>query len=151
MVKKYSDTHRIIKEKVEDKFNNAQFEKYKSKAVEYVNNKEKAKKLLNDAMDKGRRVTKEGPLSEIWDKVQLLFGLLGDWINGKYREIPVNSITMVIIGLIYFVMPLDIVPDFIPGIGMVDDAFILGLIIKQIGNDLESYRLWKEWYTNGEE
>ncbi len=136
--------HENLRKNVEIEFKKNQYEKYKLKALEYVNNKEKAKVLLKDAMNKSKNVTNKGPLGEIWDKVQLLFSLLRDWISGTYKEIPLNSITMVIIGLIYFVVPLDIIPDWIPGIGVIDDAFILGLVIKQIANDLEDYEIWKK-------
>jgi len=47
--------------------------------------------------------------------------------------------------LIYFVSPIDIIPDFLLG-GLVDDALVLGLIIKQVTSDLDKYREWEEEY-----
>ena len=47
-------------------------------------------------------------------------------------------------GLLYFVSPLDFVPDFIFGLGFIDDVYILTLVYKQVAKDLEKYRLWKE-------
>lgn len=88
---------------------------------------------------------KKGPLEEIWDNIQLLFGMVKDWISGEYKEIPVGSIVVIIMGLLYFVSPVDIIPDFIPG-GLVDDALVLGLVIKQVKSDIEKYKAWKESY-----
>jgi len=45
--------------------------------------------------------------------------------------------------LLYFVSPIDFVPDFLPG-GLIDDAFVLSLIIRQIKTDLYKYKEWKE-------
>lgn len=110
--------------------------KFGNKAKEYANDKQKTQKLVNDAIKKAK---KKGPLEEIWDNIQLLFQLVKDWSTGKYTQIPVKSIIAIIIGLLYFVSPVDLIPDFLPG-GLIDDAFVLGLIIKQIKTDLDEYK-----------
>lgn len=50
---------------------------------------------------------------------------------------------MIIIGLLYFVMPVDIVPDWIISLGFLDDAAVLGFIINQVNQNLEEYKGWK--------
>lgn len=114
--------------------------KFGGKAKEYSEDKKKAKKLLDEAI---KKANKKGPLEEIWDNLQLLFGIVKDWVSGDYKEVPIGSIIAIIIGLLYFVSPVDIVPDFIPG-GLVDDAIVLGLIIKQVKSDLDKYKEWLE-------
>ncbi len=37
------------------------------------------------------------------------------------------------------------IPDFILGIGLFDDVFVIGLILKQIHNDLQKYEKWKSF------
>jgi uncharacterized membrane protein YkvA (DUF1232 family) len=127
---------------------NINFDKIKMqfsrKANEYAKDKKKTEKLLKDAIKKAK---KSGPLEEIWDKLQLLFGVVRDWIKGDYTKIPIGSIVMIVIALLYFVSPIDIVPDFLPG-GLVDDALVLGFVFKQINSDLESYREWLEEREN---
>ena len=116
------------------------------KAKEYAGDKEKTSKLLRDAAKKANDLEKKkGPLEEIWDNIQLLFGMVKDWISGEYKEIPVGSIVVIIMGLLYFVSPVDIIPDFIPG-GLVDDALVLGLVIKQVKSDIDKYKVLKESY-----
>lgn len=118
--------------------------KFGKKAKEYANDKDKAKGLVNDAFDKAKKFEKKkGPLEEIRDNVQLLIGLIKDWVSGEYKDIPMGSIILIIIALLYFVSPIDLVPDFIPG-GIVDDALVLGLVIKQVISDLDKYCVWKE-------
>lgn len=62
---------------------------------------------------------------------------------GKYKEIPTGSIVAIIIALLYFVSPIDLIPDFLPG-GLVDDALVLGLVFKQVKSDLDKYKEWLE-------
>lgn len=116
------------------------FEKYQSKARVYVEDKEKTRQLLKRATEKAEA---QGPLEKIWDKLQLLFSLVKDWSAGNYRQIPVGSILMILAGLLYFVSPIDAILDFIPGLGITDDAVVLGFVIKQLGSELEKYRIWK--------
>lgn len=100
--------------------------------------------MVNDAFVKAKKFEKKkGPLEEIWDSIQLLFGLIKDWASGDYKDVPIGSIILIIIGILYFVSPIDIVPDFFPG-GIIDDAVVLGLVIKQLSSDLDKYYAWKE-------
>jgi uncharacterized membrane protein YkvA (DUF1232 family) len=131
-----------LRKNVKQEFEKNQYEKWESKAKEYAEDKSKAAGLLQDAMKKADD-KKAGPIGEIWEKLQLLFSILKDWLNGSYKDISKSSITMIIIGLLYFVMPVDIVPDWIISLGFLDDAAVLGFIINQVNQNLEEYKGWK--------
>lgn len=117
-------------------------EPYKAKANEYLKDKEKSLSLLHKAVQKAN--THQGTLGDTWEKLQLLFGVFKDWINGNYREMPTRSLLMIILGLVYFVSPVDGVFDYIPFAGLVDDAAVAGFVISQVSMDLERYKLWKK-------
>lgn len=118
------------------------YQKYESKAYEYFEDKDKTQDLLNSAIKKANR--KKGSLSEVWDKLQLLFKMLKAWIKGEYKDVSKRSIITIIAGILYFVTPIDLIPDFIAGLGIIDDAAVIGFILKQISNDLEKFKIWKE-------
>ncbi|AEM22998.1 hypothetical protein Bint_2392 [Brachyspira intermedia PWS/A] len=82
-------------------------------------------------------------LSKFLDKIQLMVDMIGDYINKNYREIPWKSLSAVAGALIYLILPLDVLPDLFPFIGLLDDAFIIGLCIKCFSTDLEQYKIWK--------
>ena len=75
--------------------------------------------------------------------IKLLFSVIKDYANGKYREIPWTTIAAIIGSLIYVFSPIDLILDFIPVLGLTDDAAVLGLCLKGIVSDLRKYEKWK--------
>ena len=130
-------------ESIEDKLKKVEagFSSSTTKAAELLKDKEKAGKTIDEAFEKAAK--HKGKLEEIWDQLQLLFSIAGDYIKGNYKEIPTGSIVAIIGGLIYFLSPIDVIPDFIPVIGYLDDIFVIGLVINQVSADLKKYEEWK--------
>jgi len=126
----------------EEKVGKKGYKKYKNRADEYLNDREKAATLLDSAREKAEK--KKGPLHDAWENIQLFFSVFDDWVKGRYKVIPFRSIAMITVGIIYFVIPTDLIPDFIIGLGYGDDVAVLVFIIKQISNDLADYKAWKE-------
>ncbi|TKC12070.1 DUF1232 domain-containing protein [Pedobacter polaris] len=103
------------------------------------------KATLNKVQEGLKKATEnKGSLSNVWDQLQLLFSLSKDYTNGTYTSIPKSSIIAILAALLYFISPLDIIPDFLVGLGFVDDAFILGLVYKQVIKELDKYQVWKD-------
>jgi uncharacterized membrane protein YkvA (DUF1232 family) len=120
--------------------------KYESKAQQYLEDKDKAEGLLSKAVKKA--TAKKSALSEVWEKLQLLFELFKAWLKGDYKEIPKKSLVMIVATILYFVSPLDLVPDFIAGLGLFDDAAVIAFAVKQISSDLDKFKLWKQKQNN---
>jgi uncharacterized membrane protein YkvA (DUF1232 family) len=85
----------------------------------------------------------KGKLTNVWNKLQLLFSLAKDYTNGNYKNISRSSIIAVVGSLLYFISPLDVIPDFILGLGFLDDAFIIGYVFNKIAKELDQYQEWK--------
>lgn len=111
------------------------------KANQYLKDKKKTLGLLNKALQKA--TTHRSALGGSWEKLQLLFGVLRDWINGSYKEMPKRSLLMIVVAIVYFVAPVDAIFDFIPFAGWFDDAAVAGFVISKVSVDLERYKLWK--------
>jgi len=47
--------------------------------------------------------------------------------------------SVVVAGLIYFISPIDIIPDFIPIIGYLDDLGVIMAVLKFLGHELVPY------------
>jgi uncharacterized membrane protein YkvA (DUF1232 family) len=76
--------------------------------------------------------------------LMLFMSLITDYYQGDYRDIPYKTISAAVIGVLYVLNPIDIVPDFIPVIGYVDDALVLSFCLKLVEKDLKKYQVWKE-------
>lgn len=81
---------------------------------------------------------------KIQDTVLAMARMLRSWFNGDYKNISAKSIIAVVAALIYFVNPFDLIPDFIPVIGQIDDILILGYLIKIVNKEIERFMTWEE-------
>lgn len=82
-------------------------------------------------------------LKELKSDFMTAVALVRSYTKGEYREIPWQSILLMIGGLLYFLSPIDLIPDFIPLKGLVDDVAILAYIFTSIHGDLERFRQWQ--------
>lgn len=96
---------------------------------------------IKDQLENGRGL--EGYTSNLL----LLMSLVKDYYQGNYRNIPYKTISAGVVGLLYVINPIDIVPDFIPFIGQVDDALVLKFCLKLMEKDLAKYKTWKDEQT----
>ena len=78
--------------------------------------------------------------------VQVLYALFKDSVNGKYKLAPA-SVAMIGGGLLYFILPADLIPDFIPVIGYLDDLAVLTTIVNSLSKEIKEYQIWKEEQT----
>lgn len=82
-------------------------------------------------------------LSKYAELGKIMLGMLKDVKNGVYPQIPWFTIATAVLALLYLLNPLDIIPDFIPGIGYIDDLSVLALATGWIESDLHEYLDWK--------
>ena len=86
----------------------------------------------------------KGKLQRYLDDAKILFSLLKDYANGTYREVPFNVVAAIGGALLYVLSPIDLIPDFIPIIGYLDDAAVIAFCLNLIEKDLISYNIWKK-------
>ena len=118
-----------------------------SRAESYVNDPERLRKLFEDATKKSQDVPR-GPFKQTWAYFMAMFRLIRSYANGSYREVPWQSLLMIIGAVIYFVSPIDLIPDFLPG-GFIDDALVVSLVLKSVKNDLDEFMQWEATHGPG--
>jgi uncharacterized membrane protein YkvA (DUF1232 family) len=117
----------------------------------FGNARARARKMLDDP-DALKRVADEsfssgasrsGPFAAVMDDFRTLVRLVVAYSRGHYRDIPPDSLALVVAGLVYVVSPLDLIPDPIPVVGYMDDAVAIGWVIKSVRQELDAFRAWE--------
>lgn len=123
------------------------FGQARKKAEEYATDQNKVSGLLDDAQRKAER--NRDRLSETLDSLQSLFRLIRAWLAGRYNIVPWRTIVLSIAAILYFVNPLDVIPDFLPMFGFLDDAGVLAFVLQSIRKDLDRFLDWERVNLNG--
>ena len=63
--------------------------------------------------------------------------------TGEYKVVPWETVALIIVALVYFVSPLDFIPDVIPVAGYVDDAAVIGFVVASVKTDLDEFVEWE--------
>ena len=118
------------------------------RAKELVSRPDLMQAVARRANAKAERV--HGQIQAGYDDVQTLTRLVKAWARGQYRVIPLRSITAILGGLIYFLMPLDAVPDFVLAFGLLDDLAVIAMLMRTFHVDLDAFRGWEQGEKEGE-
>lgn len=118
------------------------FDNLYRRAERLITSDSKLATLLDDVFLKVGELTEE--FYKIQDSVIALARMMRAWLAGDYKNISKRTIIAAVAALIYFVNPLDIIPDFIPIIGQLDDILVLGYLIKYLNKEIERFMAWEE-------
>jgi len=91
-----------------------------------------------------KRSSGGGWLTSLGEDLSLSQALCVAWWKGEYRAISKPALVAVVAGLLYFLSPLDAVPDWIPGLGFIDDLAVLSWVMRKWSTELQAFRRWKE-------
>jgi uncharacterized membrane protein YkvA (DUF1232 family) len=117
------------------------FKKAKTKAEDYISNPGKLNGLFDKASKKANN--KKEQLEVVWTHLSASFRLIKAYANGTYRKIPWRSVAMIVASIVYFVWPIDSLPDFIPFFGYLDDVSLLGWMVKTFSSDIDAFVEWE--------
>ena len=90
-----------------------------------------AEKLLSDISN----TDKPGFIVDRLKKLELMINMLSDL---EWR-LPHQDATRVLNALAYFAEPEDLIPDNIPGLGFLDDAIMIELVLRELKHEVDAY------------
>lgn len=88
--------------------------------------------LLKDKVAKG--------LKDSFEDFKILLKMIKAWAKGEYKEVPWKTLWLGILAVVYFVSVVDFIPDFILGVGFVDDFALITWVLASIKDDLEKFK-----------
>ena len=111
-----------------------------AEAEKILKREDKIQKLLLDIEKKMKKIPMVG---DKFVYVPIFASMLNDYFKKRYIQLPVGTITAIVSALCYLVSPLDIIPDAIPIVGLIDDAGIIGACLLLIKEDVDKYIIWR--------
>ena len=127
---------KILARKIADKFSS-----YKEKAVELLKDSEGLDKLLEQIE---KKMQKLGAKGEDIVYIPEMVMLIRSYIIKEYTDISLAKIVLIMAALIYYVSPLDVIPDSIPFVGLLDDAIVAKTVMLWCDEEIDQYMEWRK-------
>lgn len=68
--------------------------------------------------------------------------MIHSFMRREYKAISMPHLIAIVASLIYFVTPLNVLPDAVPSTGLLDDAVVVGAVVKWCQDDIDKYMMW---------
>jgi len=112
------------------------------KAVNVLHDRGQTDESVSAAVDKAEQ--HRGAIANIWEDLNSLVRIVRNWRSGDYREVPWRTLVFSTAAILYFLDPMDLVPDFIPVVGFIDDAAVIAWVMRAIRSDVSKFRDWEQ-------
>ena len=119
------------------------FQNYLRRADLLVNSRERLRDLATQATGKLSGIASIR-IDTVRDQLNLCIALVRSWMRGEYDGVSRQTIVAVTAALLYFVVPFDLIPDFLLGWGFVDDASVVGYVMAMLAAEMDAFRQWQE-------
>ncbi|NID13039.1 DUF1232 domain-containing protein [Fibrella aestuarina] len=118
------------------------FRRSTARAGRYARNGLSMLTLIKEALGKSESVKGEEGLG-FREKIGLLSRLVKAYVAGEYRQVPTKTLISTLAALIYFVSPIDFIPDVLPVLGFADDIALMVWVFNSLNTDLENFKEWE--------
>lgn len=115
---------------------------YLNRAMHIANTERRLRALLDKASIKWKELSQNPTFAQVKYQVEVFIRMVQAHLNKQYT-VSSRSLGLLVLGLFYFALPTDLVPDFIPFIGYVDDITVLLAIFKSLQTDIERFLEWE--------
>lgn len=124
---------------------NAVFNVFVSRATRLLGKPFKVITVLNEAADKlADEESKDNKFKQLFGTSLTLVRLVRSYISGEYRQIQPGTIVSGLAVLLYVLSPIDLIPDFIPVVGFLDDLSLVSWFIGKFHGEITRFREWEQ-------
>ncbi len=125
------------------------FERAKLKATSLIENNQRLKQLFDNSKEKLSEIdVSTVSSSKLVIRLKVFLRMVKAYAKGSYRDIETKNILLMLAALIYFVTPLDLVPDFIPITGLLDDFTVVLWVYNKLQEEIDKFIAWEEGFEN---
>ncbi|EIM74308.1 hypothetical protein A3SI_16375 [Nitritalea halalkaliphila LW7] len=116
--------------------------RFLAQAEQIASSKEAILKLLEEARAKIAALGESKELQKVLQPLHVFKRMLEAHRSGAHR-LSFKTLALLCLGLLYFVTPIDIIPDVIPVLGFADDASVLLAIFHALKQEIEDFQSWE--------
>lgn len=116
---------------------------YLEKAREIAGEDGKLKKLLVQVKDRLDKVAHNPKVQEAVEPIMVFKRMIQAHRSGQFK-VSNKTLGLIVLGLVYFITPLDIIPDFLPLIGFADDLSVLIAIYNSVKHEVDAFKAWEK-------
>ena len=89
----------------------------------------------NELLDEVRGAQAPDFITERLMKLEIMLQMIQD----EEWKLPPKEVTRILNALAYFSEPEDLIPDHIPGLGFLDDAIMVELVVRELKHEIQAY------------
>jgi uncharacterized membrane protein YkvA (DUF1232 family) len=124
---------------------NAVFNVFVNRASKLLGKPFKVITTLNEVADKlASEESKDNKFKQLFETALTLVRLLRRFVSGEYREVRTGTIVSGLAVLLYVLSPIDLVPDFIPVLGFLDDLSLISWFVGKFSDEILRFRKWEQ-------
>ncbi len=116
------------------------YEESRKAAESLAQNPDELEKFLENLEKKLAGIPRIGG---VLSNIPVLVSMVRSYFKGEYPSLPRGTLIGILAALVYFVSPVDIIPDAIPGIGYLDDAMVVTVTMAFVKSDVDTYKQWR--------
>ncbi|MBC8083171.1 MAG: DUF1232 domain-containing protein [Hymenobacter sp.] len=130
---------------------NALFSVFLNRAGKLLGRPFRAVLVLNEVANKlASKESGDNKFKQVFDVARTLIRLVRNYISGSYRQIDASTIVAGLAVLLYMLSPLDLVPDFVPIVGFLDDLALISWFIGKFQSEISRFREWEATHAAAE-
>ena len=123
---------------------NALFNFFVGRASKLLGRPFKVVTVLNEVATKlADEKRKDSKFQQLFDVALTLVRLVRRYASGDYRQISTTTIVLGLAVLLYVLSPIDLIPDFIPVIGFLDDLSLISWFVGKFQGEIVKFREWE--------
>lgn len=111
-------------------------------ARSYAKNPDGLRQLFKEAVKKVPTIPRD-PFKDLWAYFQAMLRLIRAYYRREYRNVPTQTLILIVGAIIYILNPFDLIPDWIAGFGFTDDAVVLAFAVRQTRQVLDDFMMWE--------
>ncbi|RRB14128.1 YkvA family protein [Larkinella knui] len=124
------------------------FRRSTEKASRYTRSGKSMLDLLQRVAEKTRVLGVGASYSAAKDQINILVRMVRAYAKGEYRAISGKTLIRMVAVLVYFVSPLDFIPDILPVLGLTDDIALLLWLVSSISDDIDQFKQWESNHSS---